>query len=433
MQESYKSKFKEHNPNAKHCNKVIAALICDIQGQAHVAVICTGTHINYMKKCNHSPEHICDGHAESMCYEAAPIYFQEQMLRCKEHKNSIFTYVSKEVGYRLNPGVEFHLLVTEPPCGFIRENKPPHMWWKETNEHILHIPTCSSRILINAYMEIQGYASHFLEKSIFVKTITILFKDDNNLKKQTTTFDDEIVELPIIKVKKYDPEGFNATDVSKFKPMNLTPGGSCDQQTKRCNFQGFQHSYILLYTPNMQVGQIFFSYDSESGKQNYHSGIKMPLREIYGELLKNIDKKKASDRQKSMKKEYLNLKAKLNLCHQLKTYNDNLSSEITKLETNQNTKKEKLRREMENFLTDLTEGDLIKNIGDFRNDGLLLTKLKKASSTILAASKDESLNLAIIDCSWEVYFNTQLCFTSIEESTTDEDSPLNSISNLLDM
>lgn len=427
MQESYKSRFKVHSTDTKRRNKVIAALICDINGQAHVAVISTGTHINYTSECK--LERICDGHAESMCYEAAPIYFQEQMLNCSEDKSSIFTCVSKNKGclYKLNPGVTFHLLVTEPPCGFIRENKAPYMWWKETKEHSLHIPTCSSRILINAHMGIQGYTSHLLEQCIFIKTITILFTDDNNLVKQTTTFDNEIVKMPKIRKMKYKPEGFNDDDVIQFQPMNLTPGcaDSYDQQPEGHNVKGLQHSYVGLYTPNNQVGHIYFRYCSEKGEQIYHSGIKKSLREIDGKLRKNIDEHDATERQKLMKQRHFDLKSKLNLLHQLKTYSQILSPKITELKTKQNSKRMKLTTEMEKFLADLDyemeTGPIKEQIDDFRNNGLQLTKLKKANSDILTSLKDESLELVIIDCSWEAYFKSEVCPLSIEESTTDND------------
>ena len=277
-------------------------------------------------------------------------------------------------------------------------------------------------------MGIQGYASHLLEHHIVVETITILFQDDDNMRMQTTMFDGEIVKIPTIQKFKYDPDGFNDTDVIKFQPMNLTPGcaDSYDQQPERHNVQGLQHCYVGLYTPNEQVGQICFRYYSERGEQKYHSGIKKPLREIYNDLQKDIDKNYATTRKDSMTDRYLTLKMKLNLPNELIKHSENLSVKVNELEAKQHLEKEALMYETDNYLTELMSQDYEKKsdqikkcIDDFRNNGLKLTKLKKESSAVLASSQDETL---VMDCSWEAYFNSDLCFLGIQESATDSTS-----------
>ena len=93
--------MREREKNSKKFHRCISALICHQQGKSpHVAVLCTGTHYNDKQVC-YSSEYIkekvfsncpCDGHAESLCYEAAPIYFQREMLECLDNKESIFTF-----------------------------------------------------------------------------------------------------------------------------------------------------------------------------------------------------------------------------------------------------------------------------------------------------------------------------------------------------
>lgn len=213
---------KEKNQTKGH--RCIAALICHPhKEEPFVAVLCTGTKYNDGKcystqndggKSKDSP---CDSHAESLCIEAAPIYFQNEMLSCLDGEFSIFQY--KNSKFTLKPKTEFHLLVTEPPCGWIQDKQSPCMEWKPSFSEVPHIPTCSAKILINSKMGIQGYISHLLDDRIFIKSVIILCVKEDIYTFLPTAFDSK---LPIITTLKYDPKIFNPhPEIHTFEPMNL--------------------------------------------------------------------------------------------------------------------------------------------------------------------------------------------------------------------
>ena len=225
-----KSLLQEREKGSKKCHRCISALIC-CQGKIpHVAVLCTGTHYNDNEVC-YSTEHIegkvlsnspCDGHAEALCFEAAPIYFQREMLKCldekEKQKQSVFVLENKQ--FKLKGDVTFHLLVTEPPCGWIRNKQQPRMQWKTTFKKAPHIPKCSSKILICSRMGIQGYVSHLLEDCIFIKSVIILCAD-RKVKEGPLEYNvDPKFSLPHISVMHYDPNMFNPNIIT-FKPMYL--------------------------------------------------------------------------------------------------------------------------------------------------------------------------------------------------------------------
>ena len=114
--------------------------------------------------------HICDGHAESLCYYAAPIYFQTQLKRITE--TTLF-YLTKD-GYVVKPYYKFHLLISRPPCGFMSDDKKSLWSWKTPFHKQPHIPECSSKILINSYLGIQGPLTTIFAKPIYITDIIIL-------------------------------------------------------------------------------------------------------------------------------------------------------------------------------------------------------------------------------------------------------------------
>ena len=217
-----RSYLREKEKNQTKGHRCIAALICHpCNEEPFVAVLCTGTKYNdgkcYSTQNNggKSKDSPCDSHAESLCIEAAPIYLQNEMLSCLDGEISIFEY--KNNHFTLKPKTEFHLLVTEPPCGWIQGKQSPCMEWKQSFSEVPHIPTCSARILINSKMGIQGYISHLLDERIFIKSVIILCVKEDNYDFPPTPFD---LELPIITTLEYDPQRFNPK-ICTFEPMNL--------------------------------------------------------------------------------------------------------------------------------------------------------------------------------------------------------------------
>jgi len=205
-------------------NKVISALICDQEGRKPYAPIMgTGTSWNQTKKCNYDNSNMCDYHAESIIYQAAPKYFMDKMVHLFEEKDlegeksdSIFEIVSEDPKmFKLKSNVKFYLMITEPPCGFIQDKGEPCMEWKWPFVEFPHIPTCSSRILIGAKMGIQGYVSHLLKEPIMIDSVIVLCPRAADAKNVKTEFNDTF-PLPIIKAMKYNPEDFHF-----LEPQNL--------------------------------------------------------------------------------------------------------------------------------------------------------------------------------------------------------------------
>ena len=455
MKECYKSKFKlcfdqethtkktKQSENSKHYNKVIAALICDNNGKPYVAVIGTGTRKNDKNKCE--KDCVCDGHAESICFEAAPMYFQEQMLHVSHDKeDSIFTYNSKKCIYELKPGVTFHLLVTEPPCGFIRENKEPCMQWKPSHEcEIPHIPTCSSRILIAAQIGIQGYVTHLLDKPIVVDTITILFCKDENKNEQKIKFDTEkmqklkikyegeekleMLKMPIIQKKSYDPKDFNDGQACEFKPMNLIPGSTSSDNRPH---EGYQHCYVGIYSPSEGIGSIVFKFDPQKQTVKYYSGKNDSYfmeRKIYDELQIEINEKEYTEKKRSVREIYDQLKEILKLSTALDSYHKNLQSRFENYKTNQGETKQKVLTEVERALNGLITNNykeeidqvlmpIKKDITDFWKSGCDMVNLSEHIQYISKCV--ESKKNPVMDCSWEAYFNND-SFSSMKPSCND--------------
>ena len=211
--------------SGKH--KEIAALICHKEGKLpYVAILGTGTVHRDNDKCfhedtqGHECNHLtCDGHAESIVYEGAPKYFMDQMqhlLNDKEMSRSIFEKSSADgepLKFKLKSKYKFYLMVTDPPCGFIQDQKEPCMEWKNPFVGYPHVPKCSSRILIGATMGIQGCVSHLLEEPILIESVVILCTEGKE--NQEINFGRSF-RLPRIKTLKYNPGDF-----SRCIPQNL--------------------------------------------------------------------------------------------------------------------------------------------------------------------------------------------------------------------
>jgi len=305
-------------------HRCIAALICDQGKSASVAVICTGTRYNNTKDCYRNPPSPCDMHAESLCYDIAPVFFQMEMLEClkPDGKESIFTHSPNGL-FKLKDGVKFHLLITEPPCGWCQDGQEPCFEWKRSTAALPHVPTCSSKILINSEMGIQGYVSHLLEKRIFVDTVTILYD-----KKKTITFKPTIQfkqsnELPEFKLKEYDPERFKYDSQKTFHPMNLMSSTDSDTNVPSpsdgsgSNVKGSSqgaNAKVSIAAAMQRQGEHFLQiYDSNGKMTPYHplQGLEKPYK-VHERLVMSVEDElqnkihiKLNDSYKKLKDTYL--------------------------------------------------------------------------------------------------------------------------------
>ena len=89
--------------DSKKVHRVIAALMCRNGNSCYTALLSTGTYHNDLQKCGSTST--CDGHAVSICYEAAPKYFLKELRSLENGDASIFECLPNEEGYRLKDGV----------------------------------------------------------------------------------------------------------------------------------------------------------------------------------------------------------------------------------------------------------------------------------------------------------------------------------------
>lgn len=447
------SLLSEREKGSKKCHRCISALICCQDKKLHVAVLCTGTHYNDREVCystfSNSP---CDGHAESLCYEAAPIYFQDEMLNCIDNKESIFTF--QEGRFKLKSNTTFHLLVTEPPCGWIRDEQQPKVQWKICFKQAPHIPKCSSKILICSRMGIQGYVSHLLDNCILVESITILCTNTNvqeGALELTVNLPSEF-KLPYISIMHYQPEIFNPRETT-FQPMNLMrakhksrTSNAIDNLNKETedvqsipfgNSDDSQngHKRSALATGQSETCGLFLSYtfnpcEKEEKKReiNYKRSrnniFSVVERMVDKRLLKKVDLEFQVKRKQIMKEWYNKLPDLLNVNNELKNLLEELvnakikhSKKIKDMvsENQENASEDKvsitqhlknesqrlLKHEFKQSEWDSTVKGIINKIKAFQTEGTKLIDYQNMIEDIRNILEEESD--IVIDCAWKQY------------------------------
>ena len=157
----------------------LAALVLERDGEMAVVVLTTGTTkktvCSYFLSNRSADECMwdhCDGHAVGVCFRFAIFYLISEMYRhTKDDQMSILKM--DHGGYELKEGVKLHLFTTKVPCGFMAEEDCPLLSWKVPFKDKPHCLKCSSIILINAYLGIQGPLSHLFTNPVCISSITI--------------------------------------------------------------------------------------------------------------------------------------------------------------------------------------------------------------------------------------------------------------------
>ena len=211
---------------------VIAALLIEKGGDFNVVLLTAGTKIK--QECTfvqgdigESTWGLCDGHAEAVCYRLTSIYLLTEIYKMHKCKESIFEFVEGK-GYKLKDGIEFHLFTSHPPCGFMAKKERHYLSWKKPFIAIPHNPQCSSKILINSYLGIQGPLSHLLVKPIYISSLVILRYEtvptlhDDYIDKRLQAFWEKLSAVPGLSTGSYyfcKPDVF----VVNIHPNNLFP------------------------------------------------------------------------------------------------------------------------------------------------------------------------------------------------------------------
>ena len=392
-------------------HRCIATLIChNNEEDPYVAVLCTGTKMNtgecYSTKNDRKKDLPCDGHAESLCYEVAPIYFQQEMKNCIDRQKSIFEY--KDGIFSLKPQTEFHLLVTEHPCGWIQKNTDPCMEWKPCHEKAPHIPTCSSKILINSKMGIQGYVSHLLKNPIFIQSVIILKESQgkkvSTIKCNSGNFD---FELPKICTLEYNSNDFNPL-CETFRAMNLTENivGNKKKIKLKC--------YVVINQSNTHKPEIIWLYNPIDGNEVYDqlntvkSMFSISKRYIDATLSRQVDKKLQEQKVKEMNQAYEELKSRIDLPETLKKH-------IADIEESLKRKKERISDRTKELCFEVDKENQKLFDEKFWKDRIseetsIVTSCREMDNTqnMLRDFKEIQNNNIILDCSWKRYFDKNL-------------------------
>ena len=432
MAQSYKKTltyyWSSHSTSvSKKVHRVIAALICRNGNSCYTAILSTGTYHNDLQKCGSTST--CDGHAVSICYEAAPKYFLKEIRSLRNGDDSIFEFLPNGEGYKLKDGVSFHLLVTEFPCGFIRDQKDSCMEWKVPFVEFPHVPTCSSRILIGATMGIQGYISHLLDKPIVIESLVVLCADID--KTRVLDFGNSFTMPKVIKTMKYDPKDFwpgsfiplsssSNKSFTKHESHENTSYESADgNETAASDSPGSERpndSSVIVATPEKGQNLTFLKFDPRSTREtSSHFGFSMKTRDI--DPCFEVNEGLRVQRISYLKQIYSDLANHLNLEEALEMLKARLSTESK-------SKEEAVSSLIKSISTELTgvhdalgtntlseqqwdshiQKQLEKRLHDMREEGRIKIRNQNMVECIKTIPAKETENV-IMDCNWHQYLH----------------------------
>ena len=171
--------------------KDLAAILVERDGEMKVVVFTAGTakkgECSYSINSKSADECMwghCDGHATSLCYRLASFYLITEMRKYK--RNCHMSILEMQPGgYVLKKGIKLHFFITNVPCGFMDNEDHYFLSWKVPFKRKPHCLKCSSIILINAYLGIQGPLSHLFTNPVYISSITLLKNVDDSALKVT--------------------------------------------------------------------------------------------------------------------------------------------------------------------------------------------------------------------------------------------------------
>ena len=200
LQKSYEEWFLQKHgafnadDNGDQRIKVISAMIREkitAEKEERFKVILMGAGTKYNVKCSSKDFNgTCDGHAEALCYETIVHYF----LKLIRKRNFNVLLLSRE-GFQLNPEYKFHLFISHPPCGFMTNESEPLISWKTPFVEEPHVLTCSSKIIVNSYLGIQGPLICLFAKPLYISEVIVLNTDDTITEKAHKKFEEAASKL----------------------------------------------------------------------------------------------------------------------------------------------------------------------------------------------------------------------------------------------
>ena len=239
------SEKSKNEDNKSPTVKVMAALVVERQYKKKIfQVHAFGQGTKHKNKCSFEESEdvwvTCDGHAEATCFQFANEYLLSEMHKCCCLGIKDATIFDQTLdGFKVKENVRFHLFVSHPPCGFMTNTNLHFMSWKEF-ENKPHCLQCSSKILINSFLGIQGYLSHLLVEPIYISHVVFPHNESfssliqiymNELKFQPQQIDCYSFKKPIIVTFKSEITLENYRPVEKLR-KGVQPQ-AIDKQTTR--------------------------------------------------------------------------------------------------------------------------------------------------------------------------------------------------------
>ena len=323
----------------------LAALLVERNGVMKVAVLTTGK--TKKRECSYSLNigsadecmwGYCDGHAVSICYRFASFYLITEMHRHeKDPKSSILKM--QQGGYGLSEDIKLHFFCTKMPCGFMAKEDCHLLSWKVPFKGKPHCLKCSSIILIDAFLGIQGPLSHLFSKPVYISSITIPKCGDISASKATkikNSFEDfnallKIPEDNDYKLKIPDVE-IADVDLREFFPGCVEP---CNDEhclgiqirNRQAENKNIQRTGSVLNTDGDVVTEgIIFTLENELGTADFHKKMEVQLQNA----TKTLANKIKVLQMESLKEAQLRLSLALNAGEALQKQKISLVEEMAK-------------------------------------------------------------------------------------------------------
>ena len=295
--------YQKHFDPKDICYGVVAALVLENQNHTEdifeTVILTVGSKFNNDQKCEYKKDGctwaLCDCHAEALCYQLSGLYMLTEIYKLHKKLSSIFDKIS-DSGYKLKNGIRFHLFTSYHPCGFMADGKKSFLSWKTEFTGMPHILECSSKILIGAYLGIQGPLSSLLVQRVFISSVIILH--DKKSKKKDLLREDGIRKC--------------------FDDFS----GKLNRDSKEC----FHAPTIYIIDEDLDNITKIFQYPvpprSRGYQKNEKIGFVFPdVLKVYGQekWVRNFQKTDFYDVGKEIEKYYQYLKSKLSLSSLLRS------------------------------------------------------------------------------------------------------------------
>lgn len=97
---------------------VVSSMILQESDQYSVIVLTTGTKCLGMNDLSDEGLVVNDCHAEVLCRRGFIRFLIEELMKCKNQQRSVFSYNDELKKYSIKKGIQFHLYISQSPCGY---------------------------------------------------------------------------------------------------------------------------------------------------------------------------------------------------------------------------------------------------------------------------------------------------------------------------